>query len=607
MHMTDFEEILGRLQTLDPVLTGIGLIGLLLVVLLVRRPRDQTAPLRDALAAKDQELRDAQTGASRAEALAEERKAEIDRLNGDLSKLRVKLDADAERVSAAVARISGLETELRGAQEEAGRVFARHQSRLDERRAESDGLNLRIAELTRAAEAKSEEMNALRSRISRLDAELRAAGTLAETAAARTAEALADLRAQIAERDGQVRDLRAKLDQAGTDKQALTGEVNRLQAEMTARGEAAAEKIEILSKVRADMEAKFGELAREALKIQGEAFSATNLERLNATLAPLKEHVGHFERELKAVHQATVEDRAALKAEIRGLTQRSEAISKEATALTRALKSDQQRQGAWGEMILSNILERSGLREGEEYETQAHRTGTDGERLRPDVVIRIPGGKSLVVDSKVSLLAYTEAVNAETEGEAAAARKRHVASLRAHINGLSAKGYQAAEAATVDYVILFVPIEGALSEALREDGALTEYALERQITIATPTTLMMALRTVSHVWAVERRNRNAEEIAKRAGLLYDKVAGFVSSMEGVGTRLRQAQDSYDAALGQLARGSGNLLRQAEMLKALGAKTTKSIGMEVDGTEAIPTEEAPLVLEGRGRTEVCRDK
>jgi DNA recombination protein RmuC len=232
-------------------------------------------------------------------------------------------------------------------------------------------------------------------------------------------------------------------------------------------------------------------------------------------------------------------------------------------------------------MILANILERSGLREGEEYETQAHRTGPNGEQLRPDVVVRIPGGKSLVVDSKVSLVAYTDAVNAQTEEAAAAARKRHVASLKAHINGLSGKAYQAAEELSVDYVILFVPIEGALSEALREDGTLTEYALERHITIATPTTLMMALRTVSHVWAVERRNRNAEEIAKRAGLLYDKVAGFVSSMEGVGTRLRQAQGSYDVAIGQLTQGTGNLLRQTEKLKELGAKTSKSIGMDFD--------------------------
>lgn len=585
--MTDFTQLLDRLKTLDPVLIGLGLIGLLLLVLLFRRPKDQAGPLRDALAAKELELRDAQTGAGRAEALAEERKTEIDRLNGDLSKLRHKLEEDGVQASVAAARISALETELRGAQEEAGRAAKRNQDQLDERRAEAERLNGRISELTRADEAKSEEMSALTNRISRLDAELRAAEALAATTATRTQETVTDLRGQITERDRQIRDLRTKLDQSGSDKQALTGQVNKLQAELKAQGEAAAEKIEILSRVRADMEAKFGELAREALKVQGEAFSATNIERLNATLTPLKEHVGHFERELKAVHQATVDDRAALKAEIRSLTQRSEAISKEATALTRALKSDQQKQGAWGEMILANILERSGLREGEEYETQAHRTGTDGERLRPDVVVRIPGGKSLVVDSKVSLVAYTEAVNAETEEAASSARKRHVASLRSHINGLSGKAYQAAEDLTVDYVILFVPIEGALSEALREDGALTEYALERHITIATPTTLMMALRTVSHVWAVERRNRNAEEIAKRAGLLYDKVVGFVSSMDGVGTRLRQAQDSYDVAMGQLSQGSGNLLRQTEMLKILGAKTTKSIGVDFDEGDEPP--------------------
>lgn len=576
--MTDFQWLQTRILAIDPVLFGICLIGLLLLILLFRRPKDQVGPLRDALAARDVELREAQNSASRAEALAEERRTEIDRLNGDLSKLRVKLDEAAERLSMGAAKISSLETQLQNEQDAMKRLTPQMEDAL------------------RNGAARADEISALQRHISQIEAKLNSAAALAELTAAQTNQVQADLRGQIAERDGQVQALRGKLDEAGAEKQALTGEVNRLQAELTAQGEAAAEKIEMLSKVRADMEAKFGELAREALRVQGEAFSQTNIERLNATLTPLKEHVGHFERELKAVHQATVDDRAALKAEIRGLTQRSEAISKEATALTRALKSDQQRQGAWGEMILANILERSGLREGEEYETQAHRTGHEGERLRPDVVVRIPGGKSLVIDSKVSLLAYTEAVNAETDEEAAAARKRHVSSLRAHINGLSAKGYQTVERSTVDYVILFVPIEGALSEALREDGALTEYALERHITIATPTTLMMALRTVSHVWAVERRNRNAEEIAKRAGLLYDKVVGFVSSMEGVGTRLRQAQDYYDQAVGQLSQGSGNLLRQVEMLKVLGAKTTKSIAIEFDDAESLPLTELPLTAE-----------
>lgn len=279
-----------------------------------------------------------------------------------------------------------------------------------------------------------------------------------------------------------------------------------------------------------------------------------------------------------------MKDRERLKAEISQLSKRSEAISQEAISLTKALKGDTQVQGAWGEMVLENILERSGLRDGEEYETQAHRIGANGERLRPDVVVRIPGGKSLVIDSKVSLLAYSDSVNAETEVDALTSRKRHLTSIKNHINALSSKGYQIAENSTVDYVILFVPIEGALSEALREDPALTEYALEKNITIATPTTLMMALKTIANVWAVDRRNQNAELIADRAGKLYDKVYGFVQSMERVGERLDQAHDSYSQAFNQLSKGRGNIISQVDSLKALGAKASKSIKTDFDNDD-----------------------
>jgi len=239
---------------------------------------------------------------------------------------------------------------------------------------------------------------------------------------------------------------------------------------------------------------------------------------------------------------------------------------------------------------LETILEGSGLREGEEYETQAHRTGAEGERLRPDVVVKIPGGKTLVIDSKVSLVAYNDAVNSDTDGELIAARKRHLVSIRSHINSLSAKGYQTAEESTVDYVILFIPIEGALSEALREDPTLTSYALEKNITIATPTTLMMALKTIASVWAVEKRNKNAELIADRAGKLYDKVTSFVQSMEKVGERLGLAQDSYDQAFNQLSKGRGNVISQVQTLKVLGAKTTKQITTDHDDEDLVQLEE-----------------
>lgn len=380
--------------------------------------------------------------------------------------------------------------------------------------------------------------------------------------------------------------LRNKLDFENEEKTNLSNKVSELIAQSHAERKSSEEKIQILTQFRKDMETKFKELASEALQIQGENFSKSNIEKLEATLLPLKEHVGHFEKELRQVHEETVKDRERLKAEINQLSKKSDQISQNASELSKALKGDSQMQGAWGEMILESILEKSGLRVGEEYEVQAHRKNQDGERLRPDVVVNLPGGKTLVIDSKVSLAAYTDAVNSKNEIDTIEAQKRHIVSIRSHINGLSAKGYQFAENSSVDYVILFIPIEGALSEALRMDGRITEYAMEKNITIATPTTLMMALKTISNVWDVERRNKNAELIADRAGKLYDKVSGFILNMEKVGERLTQAQDSYEVAFNQFSKGRGNVLAQVESLKTLGAKTTKSINTEFDKSEEI---------------------
>ncbi len=402
------------------------------------------------------------------------------------------------------------------------------------------------------------------------------------------AEALAEERKiESARLMGDLSKLRLKLEEKIDEELQLTSIIAQLEAEMRAEKSAATDKIQLLTRVRADMESKFRDLAQEALQVQGAAFAKSNLEKLNATLTPLKEHVGLFEKELKRVHEDTIKDRADLKTEIKQLSKRSEEISQEAVMLTRALKGDPQKQGAWGEMILESVLERSGLREGEEYETQAHREGDDGARLRPDVIVKMPGGKTLIIDSKVSLVAYADTVNSETQEAADAARKRHVISLRGHIKNLAGKGYQNAEDSSVDYVIMFLPIEGAYPEALREDGTLTEYAFDNNITIATPTTLMMALRTIANVWAVERRNKNAEQIAARAGHLYDKVAGFVDSMENVGKSLGQATDAYDKAFDQLSRGRGNVLSQVDKLKGLGAKTSKSIAAEFDEDERVP--------------------
>jgi len=429
------------------------------------------------------------------------------------------------------------------------------------------------------------EVGSLKDELRKRDEELREA----RENSSRFDALATERRTEIDKLNGDLSKLRERLDAEVDEQRRMAEDQSRLEAQMEAERKASEEKIKMLAAIRNDMETKFRELAQEALKVQGTEFSKSNLEKLDAALMPLKKDVDRFGEQLRNVHEEAIKERERLKVGINR-------ISEDAIALTRALKGDQQKQGAWGEMILENILERSGLREGEEYETQAHRTDAEGGRLRPDVVVRIPGGKTLVIDSKVSLTAYNDAVNAESEGDAATARARHLVSLRSHIDGLSGKGYQDAERSTVDYVILFVPIEGALAEALREDGNLTEYALERRITIATPTTLMMALRTVANVWAVERRNLNAENIARRAGKIYDKLAGFVGDMENVGKRLEQARSAYDSARGKLTTGRGNLLSQVENLKTMGAKATKSMRVEFDrddgGAPQLEREERP---------------
>lgn len=398
-------------------------------------------------------------------------------------------------------------------------------------------------------------------------------------------QALAEERKEnIAKLDADLSKLRNRMTEDSDEKENLSNEIARLKTRIEEERKTSEEKIELLTEVREKMESKFRELAQDALKVQGEEFSKSNLEKLSATLAPLKEHVGLFEKELKQLHHGAVSERAALKNQIETLTEKSETLSKDAQELARALKSDQQKQGAWGEMVLQKILENSGLREGTEYEIQVRREGDEGQRLRPDVVVKLTRDKTLVIDSKVSLGAYTDSVNAESDEDRAEALKRHVRSVLTHIDTLSNKNYQSAEELTVDYVVLFMPFESALSEALNEKPDLTNYALERNIMIATPTTLMMALRTVANVWSVERRNQNAEEIAHRAGRLYDKVSNFLKSMEKVGTRLDQAQSAFRDASAQLSSGHGNVISQVQMLKSLGAKTTKSIDTPYDQDE-----------------------
>jgi DNA recombination protein RmuC len=268
---------------------------------------------------------------------------------------------------------------------------------------------------------------------------------------------------------------------------------------------------------------------------------------------------------------------------IRALAESNLQITTEAQNLTRALKGNSQTQGAWGEMILSTILEQSGLREGEQYFTQKSHTGEDGQRVRTDVEILMPNGDRLVIDSKVSLTAFEAFVNSP-EDDRDQHLRAHITSVRGHITTLGDKTYHRAAKSSLDYVMMFVPIESALATAI-----LVEFGMGKGVMLTTPTTLMTVLRTVRNVWDIEKRHQNAEAIAERAGALYDRVVGFLETMDKLGGHLNKAQTSFDQAKSQLSGGKGNVVRQVEMLRELGAKTTKPVpvGWEGGSDEAQP--------------------
>ena len=408
--------------------------------------------------------------------------------------------------------------------------------------------------------------------------------TRAQTRAEAQDARLADL---TEERDGLTDALHRARRQAAQQETRLAE--TRLRAEKDA--EACAREVATLRELRAEMTQQFKLLSAETLRAQQDDLQRLQNDQLAALLTPFRDQVGRFQTELQARNKVLDEESARLREQILSLHNRSEQISREAVNLTRALKGDKQQQGAWGEMVLERILEDSGLMAGTHYDLQSSWRDDDGKLWRPDVVVKMPRGKVMVIDSKVSLNDYEASVTLDDPGASAAALRRHVAAIRTHIATLSGKGYQRMDDNSVDYVLMFIPIEGAFSDALRADPALAAFAMERRVGLTTPTTLMLTLRTVDHIWAVERRESNALEIARRAGQLYDKVAGFVEAMDGVGRALDQANRAHGQAMDRLTRGSGNVIRQVEMLRSLGARASKQIDLDHDRDDALLGPEA----------------
>jgi DNA recombination protein RmuC len=417
---------------------------------------------------------------------------------------------------------------------------------------------------------------------------------------AKSIATIAGLQAEILDVRGRLKVADSAREEAVLRIEGVQGQKAELEAKLARVGEAlqqerkqSEEKLSLLRGARDDMTKEFKILAAAVMQEHGETFSKQNKEQIDVVLAPLREKLTEFQLGLTTAHTESLKERAALAEQIKHLSLTSATMTSETSNLTRALKGKAQTQGAWGEMILATILEKSGLRQGEEYFTQASHTTEDGQRLRPDVIVNLPGGQRIVIDAKVSLNAFESYVNAGSDQDRAAHLQRHLASMRTHIKTLGDKAYQVHTNGGVDYVIMFVPIEGALAVALQETPDMTSEALAQNVNLATPTTLMIALRTAASVWQVERRNQNADAIAARAGQLYDKFVGFTEDMQTLGKRLEQAQSTYGDAVGKLTTGSGNLLRQVDMLKSLGAKTSKTLPANLlDGADLAASLPAP---------------
>ncbi|MEB0091533.1 DNA recombination protein RmuC [Pseudomonas sp. CCI4.2] len=353
-----------------------------------------------------------------------------------------------------------------------------------------------------------------------------------------------------------------------------------LGAELREQQESHQQRLSDLQGSRDELRAQFAELASKIFDEREQRFAETSQQQLGQLLNPLKERIQSFEKRVEESYQQEARERFSLGKELERLQQLNQRLSDEATNLTRALKG-QKTQGNWGELILERVLEHAGLEKGREYQTQVSLKGPDGERFQPDVLIMLPGDKQVVVDAKVSLTAYQQYVSADDELIGQVALKQHVLSLRNHVKGLSGKDYKRLEGLhSLDFVLLFVPIEAAFSAALQAEPNLFQEAFDRNIVIVSPTTLLATLRVIDSLWKQERQSQNAREIAERAGWLYDKFVLFIQDLDEVGNRLQQLDKAYGAARNKLTEGRGNLVSRSEQLKLLGARASKNLPAEL---------------------------
>jgi DNA recombination protein RmuC len=440
----------------------------------------------------------------------------------------------------------------------------------------------------RGASAKGEKAQ-LEQRSAELGAELTTAReglkTAQEESASRAGfESLASERASAlmrmtAERDG----LRGELQSKQETEQRSAARISQLEAELRGERAGLAEKLALLEQAKKTLADQFEALAGEILEKKSKTFSEGSQKELGTLLEPLKTQIKEFREKVEASETSSKIGVTKLETLIGTLGNLNQQLTEEARNLSTALRGSSKAQGDWGELIVRNLLEKAGLREGEQFRVQEsfEAPGADGDgsqrRMRPDVIVNLPGGRHLIIDSKVSLNAYTDSVNAATDEARAEAIGRHLASVRGHVDELAQRRYHKLNTLeTPDFVVMFVPIEPAFLTALHQDENLWRYAYEREVLLVGPTTLLFVIRIVDNLWQQELQARGVREVMERGAELYDKFVNFVADLEAVGKSLRSAEGSYTNAMKKLSEGRGNLVRQVEMLKDLGVRSAKSL-------------------------------
>lgn len=381
----------------------------------------------------------------------------------------------------------------------------------------------------------------------------------------------------------QITDLKENISKIESERESIRKEKEFLNSEL-ARKNADFENLQELN-LKRDKEVEerqeqlrkdFELLATRILDEKSEKFTLQNKENIANILSPLQEKIKNFEEKVDTTQKESISMHSALKTQLEGLKELNQQITKEATNLTRALKGDSKMQGNWGELVLERVLEKSGLEKDREYFVQQSFTLEDGSRVLPDVVLNLPDGKKMIIDSKVSLVDYERLVNAD-EDDRPQYLKAHINSIKKHIDQLSEKNYQDLyDIESPNFVLMFIPIEPAFAIVVNEDNSIYNKAFEKNIVIVTPSTLLATLRTIDTMWNNEKQQQNAIEIARQAGALYDKFEGLVNDLTGVGKKIDAAKSDYSAAMNKLVDGRGNLITSVEKLKKMGAKAKKSL-------------------------------